>query len=257
MNASPRATDAAQSVDAASPAGTDDFIAVYEDALDARLCAELIANFEASSKVVRGSTSGGVNTRLKDSWDLALSLHPEWSQAEAMLNAAMLRGLMTYIRQYTYLALAPTALYQKDAGSDALRLLGVDDVRALPDAELERLVKQLFRPGKINLQRYFADQGGYPYWHSEISPKAGEIDNLHRVLLWTIYLNDAFEEGETEFLFQGRRIAPRTGSLLIAPAGFTHTHRGNMPKGGNKYIATSWILFQRAEQLYSNPPPTA
>jgi len=26
-----------------------------------------------------------------------------------------------------------------------------------------------------------------------------------------------------------------------------------MPKGGDKYIATSWIMFNRAEQLYANP----
>jgi hypothetical protein len=250
VNALPRGHEVAS---AATP--MRDFIEVYDGALDARLCAELIANFEASGKVVRGATGGGVNVRLKDSWDLAISTHPEWKQAENLLNTAMLRGLMAYIRQYPYLALAPTAVYRKDPGSDALRLLGVDDVLALPAHEFEQLIKQLFRPGNINLQRYFADQGGYPYWHSEISPKAGSGDNLHRVLLWSIYLNDGFAEGETEFLFQQRRIAPRTGSLLIAPAGFTHTHRGNMPKGGNKYIATSWILFQPAEVLYSEPPP--
>ncbi len=136
-------------------------------------------------------------------------------------------------------------LYRKRADGQTA-MLGVDDVRAMSDAELQRLVTQLFRPGGINLQRYFADEGGYPYWHSEISPKVDSDDNLHRVLLWTIYLNDAFDEGETEFLYQQRRIVPRTGSLLLAPAGFTHTHRGNKPKNGNKYIATSWVLFQRA-----------
>ncbi|MEO7758282.1 MAG: 2OG-Fe(II) oxygenase, partial [Dokdonella sp.] len=133
------------------------------------------------------------------------------------------------------------------------QMLGLDDVRALPDADLQRLVTQLFRPGGINIQRYFADEGGYPYWHSEIAPKADGDDNLHRVLLWTIYLNDGFSDGETEFLYQQRRIVPKAGSLLIAPGGFTHTHRGNMPKGGNKYIATSWVLFQRAQQLYADP----
>ena len=91
---------------------------------------------------------------------------------------------------------------------------------------------------------------------SLISPRVGSDDNLHRVLLWTIYLNDDFAAGETEFLFQQRRITPRTGSLLLAPAGFTHTHRGNRPSGGNKYIATSWVLFQRAEQLYADPTKT-
>jgi hypothetical protein len=237
------------------PTVTDDFIEVYEGALDARVCHELITHFEASNKLVRGATSGGVNTKLKDSWDLDVSRNPEWKQAENLLNTAMLHGLMAYIRKYTYFALAPTALFRKPAGSDELVMLGIDDIRALSDADLQRLVTQLYRPGLVNLQRYFADEGGYPYWHSEISPKAsaGQDDNLHRTLLWTIYLNDGFEEGETEFFYQRRKIVPKTGSLLIAPAGFTHTHRGNRPRGGNKYIATSWVLFQPAEKLYANP----
>ena len=40
------------------------------------------------------------------------------------------------------------------------------------------------------------------------------------------------------------------GSLLIAPTAFTHTHRGNRPQGGDKFIATSWILFQSAQKLF-------
>ena len=59
-----------------------DFIEVYENALAGRLCSELIQNFEASSKLTRGATGGGVNTELKDSWDLCISLHDEWKQAE-------------------------------------------------------------------------------------------------------------------------------------------------------------------------------
>lgn len=232
---------------------SNDFIEVYEGALEAQVCAELIAHFESSDKVVRGATSGGVNTRLKDSWDLDVSRHAEWKNAENLLNSAMLSGLIAYIRKYTYLALAPTALFRKPAGSEEMILLGIDDVRALPADELQRLVTQLFRPGGINIQRYYADQGGYPAWHSEIAPKVGQADNLHRSLLWTIYLNDDFSGGETEFFYQQRLIEPKTGTLLIAPAGFTHTHRGNRPRGGNKYIATSWVLFQRAEQLYASP----
>jgi hypothetical protein len=79
-----------------------------------------------------------------------------------------------------------------------------------------------------------------------------DCEPLHRHLLWTIYLNDGFSEGETEFLHQQRKIVPSTGSVLIAPSAFTHTHRGNMPRGGDKFIATSWILFQRAEALYGD-----
>jgi hypothetical protein len=73
-------------------------------------------------------------------------------------------------------------------------------------------------------------------------------------LLWTIYLNDNFDEGETEFLYQQKRVRPKVGSVLIAPTAFTHTHRGNMPKGNDKYIATSWILFRRAEAIGLTAP---
>ncbi|MBC6942290.1 MAG: 2OG-Fe(II) oxygenase [Xanthomonadales bacterium] len=234
----------------------DDFIEVYEGVLAAETCQQIIAAFENSDKLSRGATAGGVNTRLKDSWDLSISKYAEWSEVAGLFNATMLQCLMRYVRKYTYLALAPTALYRK-AADGSMTQLGVDDIRAMDDATLRRLVTHVFRPGDINVQRYFADEGGYPYWHSETSPKLGDMDNLHRVLLWTCYLNDDFDEGETEFLYQRRKITPRTGSLAIAPAGFTHTHRGNQPKRGNKYIATSWILFQAAEQLYAAPPNPA
>ncbi|MEP7098706.1 MAG: 2OG-Fe(II) oxygenase [Dokdonella sp.] len=228
-----------------------DFIEVYKDALDASFCHDVIARFNASGQAVRGSTGGGVDTRLKDSWDITLADRPEWKDVENRFNAAMLRGVMAYVRKYAYAALAPMTLRTADPHTGELVLLDPAMVAALPDNLLQALVTKCFRPGTINLQRYRADQGGYPYWHCELFPKADNGETLHRVLLWTVYLNDDFEDGETEFHYQQRKIAPRTGSLLIAPAGFTHTHRGNMPKRGDKYIATSWVLFQRAEQLYA------
>lgn len=230
-----------------------DFIEVYEDALDPRACAELIAAYSASGRIVRGATGGGVNTTLKDSWDISISRLPEWKPAENALNTAVMRGMIAYVRKYAYLALAPLMLTKIDGQTGASSMLDADGIRAMDDAQLQNLIVQLFRPGDINIQRYLADVGGYPYWHSEISPRVGDTDRLHRVLLWTIYLNDGFGDGETEFHFQNRRIAPKTGSLLLATAGFTHTHRGNRPTGGDKYIATSWILFQPAEKLYAVP----
>lgn len=230
-----------------------DFIEVIEGALDATTCAALIRRFEASGEAVRGATGGGVDVKLKDSWDIHISGRAQWADAERALNAAMMIGLMRYLRRYPYTLLAPLSLSMPNADGGAPTRLDAQQLAALPDDLLQALIRKTLRPGTINLQKYLANLGGYPYWHCELYPKSADAssETLHRTLLWTIYLNDDFSEGETEFLHQQRKIAPNAGSLLIAPAAFTHTHRGNMPKNGNKYIATSWVLFQRAEHIYA------
>jgi hypothetical protein len=229
---------------------TSDFIEVYPQALSAESCALLIQHFEASNAAVPGRVGGGVMPELKHSRDIQITGKPEWQEVEGSLNAAMFNGLMNYIRQYPHTIIAPLMLQINDEETDQLRRLSAEDFQTLSDKKLAEIIRSVLRPGAINLQRYTANEGGYPYWHCELYPKDASCDSLHRVLLWTIYLNDSFGEGETEFLYQDKKIQPKTGSLLIAPSAFTHTHRGNQPKNGDKYIATSWILFQRAEVLY-------
>lgn len=229
-----------------------DFIEVYDGALDAPSCAALVRRFDANGQATRGETGSGVDVKLKDSWDISISGLPAWADAENALNTAMMSGLMRYLRSYPHTLLAPLSLRMAD-GAGGTVTIDPERLTALSDDMLQVLIRKTLRPGSINLQKYISDQGGYPYWHCELYPKPGDAqsETLHRTLLWTIYLNDGFDEGETQFLYQRRKITPKTGSLLIAPAAFTHTHRGNMPKNGNKYIATSWVLFQRAEKIYA------
>ena len=82
--------------------------------------------------------------------------------------------------------------------------------------------------------------GGFHAWHYE----NGGVLNAQRAFVVQVYLNDSFDGGETEFLYQNRREQARAGDVLIFPAGFTHTHRGNPPINGSKYIATSWGMMQ-------------
>lgn len=77
---------------------------------------------------------------------------------------------------------------------------------------------------------------GFHEWHYE---NIG--DTPFRKLVTMLYLNSVDAGGETEFLYLHRRIEPRQGRLVIFPAGFTHTHRGNPPLSGDKYILTSWL----------------
>jgi hypothetical protein len=230
-------------------AGGADFIEVYEDALSREACAQLVAAFEASGAAVPGRVGGGVLPELKDSRDIQLSGQPEWREAENLLNNAVFTGLLAYLRKYRYALIAPLML-QVTGADGRPRRIAAEDFDAMDDGALANLVRTVLRPGAINLQRYTAGQGGYPYWHCELYPRDASAETLHRHVLWTMYLNDGFQAGETEFIYQQRKVTPRAGSLLVAPAAFTHTHRGNRPEGGDKYIATSWILFQRAETLF-------
>jgi hypothetical protein len=226
-----------------------DFIEVIHNAIPAETCAAIRAQMRASAQLQPGEVGSGVFPELKHSKDLRISGRPEWRQVEIQLQQAVFSGVLTYLRRYPQALISPLMLQVQDNDGSARRLKA-EDFAGMDDSALSELARTCLRPGAINLQWYAAGEGGYPYWHCELYPRDPAGETLHRHLLWTLYLNDEFEAGETEFLFQDRRIAPRTGSLLIAPTAFTHTHRGNRPQGGDKFIATSWILFQSAEKLY-------
>lgn len=80
--------------------------------------------------------------------------------------------------------------------------------------------------------------GGFHGWHYEASDGV----TYNRILTYTLYLNDDFEAGETEFLSLNRRIEPKAGMCVVFPCGFLHTHRGNPPIGACKYIITGWVV---------------
>ena len=82
---------------------------------------------------------------------------------------------------------------------------------------------------------------GYHVWHIE----HGEgYHNEARAFVFSIYLNDVEEGGETEFLNFSKRVKPKTGRIVIWPAGFPYVHRGNPPLSGEKYIITSWMMLR-------------
>lgn len=81
------------------------------------------------------------------------------------------------------------------------------------------------------------DGSGYHVWHHE----NGNRVLLNRFGTWIMYLNDVEVGGETELLYYGERFKPVQGDMIVFPAGFTHTHRGNPPISGEKNILTGWL----------------
>ena len=81
---------------------------------------------------------------------------------------------------------------------------------------------------------------GFHAWHYE----NGDVANSRRTFVIQIYLNDDFDGGETEFLYQNKREKASAGDVLIFPCQYTHVHRGNPPIDGDKYLVTSWAWIQ-------------
>jgi hypothetical protein len=93
---------------------------------------------------------------------------------------------------------------------------------------------------QLKLQKTLPTEG-YHIWHIE-HQKGFEMES--RAFVYSIYLNDVEEGGETEFLHFSKRVKPKKGRIVIWPAAFPYLHRGNPPLSGEKYILTSWMMLR-------------
>jgi hypothetical protein len=88
----------------------------------------------------------------------------------------------------------------------------------------------------FNIQKYNPGEGFFPF-HCENS---GSGIGALRVLAWMAYLNDV-PDGGTEFLYQDHIETAEQGKLMIWPAYWTHTHKGQISNTTTKYILTGWF----------------
>ena len=226
---------------------TTEFIEVYDNALDAGLCEEIVVYFDSCGQKERGVTGGGVNAELKDSFDINITRAANWKPLHDRVMTSVTEYMFEYIKKYPQLLIGAMAAGRRDPVTGESQRVTEDD---LNDATISMLMMKLYHPGEMIAQQYLQGVGGYHHWHSEIYPRDSSCETLHRVLLFMYYLNTVDAGGETEFLFQDRKIKPEQGRMVIAPAGFTHTHKGHVPLSGDKLILTSWVLFNRAEQVF-------
>lgn len=226
------------------------FIKVVDNALSSDVCDQLISTFGTHDKVHQGRTGGGVDTSKKVSTDISITQHPEFSEQYQQIVHSTTRHVIDYFDEHYFAFIGPLGIKVKHPVTGEPTNITEENYAELARPKLESFIPHFFRFGDINMQHYKANEGGYPYWHSEVYPQLPNNDALHRILLFMYYLNDVEEGGETEFYYQKQKISPKKGTLVIAPAYFTHTHRGNIPKSNDKYIVTSWVLFQQAQHLY-------
>lgn len=228
------------------------FIFEFENALSPEYCRHLIDKFEKNPNKSDGKTGAGVDKAKKDSLDLYLSQHEDWKQERFEISKAVLQATIEYAKQYPFILTGAISPSMHDAKTGELRTITHEDVVQMPDAQLQQLVGTIYNIDDINLQRYTKGKGGYHHWHSEHYPHPSDPTqkSLHRVLLWLIYLNDIDKGGETEFFYQQAKVKPKQGTLVLAPCGFTHTHRGCVPESDDKYVLASWVMYNNAGQMY-------
>jgi hypothetical protein len=90
----------------------------------------------------------------------------------------------------------------------------------------------------MNIQ-YYEPGEGFPKWHCE----RGMYQTNQRALAFMTYLNDVTDGGETEWLYQDRKLTPKKGLTAIWPTDFTHTHRGIISPTETKIIITGWFNY--------------
>jgi len=201
----------------------DNLVKIYNNAITKDVCDFIIREFETSSNQMEGISGAGTNKKVKSSTDLMIHLNLDnsvWSTIYDYLRENLLGFLVEYLEQNNFLTMTGEFSSKSALVRTAQACFGATNCG---------------HP-HMQIQRYIGDQGYY-VWHHE--NEGGST--AKRELFFIYYLNDV-GGGETEFKFNHQKVKPETGTLLIAPALWTHKHRGN-PPGLNqtKYIITGWI----------------
>jgi hypothetical protein len=227
------------------------FIEQYENILTKSDCQRIISAFNASPARSPGKTGGGIDINKKLSEDLIIDHRPEFEQPIRQLGQAVANGVKEYLKKYYFALISGISLTIPHPKTGQPVQLTSENFEEFGMENVANYMQFLFQLAPMNVQKYPKGKGNYGYWHSEIYPQIPDNKALHRVLLILIYLNDVEEGGETDFYYQKESIKPKAGSIVIAPCGFTHTHRGNVPISSDKYVIASWVSFNPATQIYT------
>jgi hypothetical protein len=188
-----------------------DFIARFENAFDKEFCQTAIRYYETMNKAGFGrdrQATDAVPTTMKEGSQIYFTQSLGGFSVPTNLHMKVLKDIWeTYYRIYR----------------DKYAVLHTPDPQSIQEMKIQKT-----EPGQ-----------GYHVWHFETGSKPCS----NKLFNYQLFLNTVEEGGETEFLYLSRREPAVEGTLLIYPAGFTHTHRGNPPLSGTKYILNGWIEY--------------
>tara|TARA_R100000149_G_scaffold48432_1_gene19694 strand:- start:10 stop:606 length:597 start_codon:yes stop_codon:yes gene_type:complete len=187
----------------------DPFIWAKDDVVPSDICEEAIYRFEKYKDHHQQGIIGGryVDTNVKDSQDLGIENSFEFADICKVFNDSLQREIHNY---HAWCGRITRKCF--NTGKDMSLTIDIP-----PYFQLSHQIQKT-PPGK-----------GY-IWHSDAFST--------RILTYIFYLNTV-DEGWTEF-WQGDKVAPRQGRLLIFPCDTTYFHQGFPPKQ-DKYISIGWL----------------
>lgn len=180
------------------------YVQCYDQALDPRFCAQMVAAFEQSAHLHVPNGRG----------HYAGFKHSAWVEMNltGLADAAFLGFFHAQIDKHL-------ALYNQRLNLT----LPIPPRPTIDDLRMKR-----YRGG--------TDENFEPHFDS-----IDEKCRRYLVFLW--YLNDVKEGGETEFTDLKIRIQPRAGRLLMFPPYWMFQHSGLPPRSNDKYIVSTYLMF--------------
>ena len=98
---------------------------------------------------------------------------------------------------------------------------------------------------ELRMKRFLVSEGGPDAEQFKEHVDVFNREGAKRFLILMVYLNDDFDNGETEFTIFGDKVKPETGKILIFPPLWQYLHRGNPPTGNSyaKYFLMTYLNY--------------
>ncbi len=218
---------------------TDPWIWVSNNALPDDYCDHLIDKFE--KEAAKGNTQEGVtgavkagktigdhidgipSDNIKQSDDLQMRGDKNWDEENTFLSKILQKKIIEYLE------------YSQNAIPLPHKPIGFVDT----PAQTVNLIQHQGAVSGIVTDTGFQIQRTKPYhgygWHTDFHV---EKELGIRIITFIFYLNTV-REGWTEF-WNGNKVQPQKGRLLLFPSTATYYHQGYPPLD-TKYIITGWL----------------
>ncbi|MSQ97715.1 MAG: hypothetical protein EXR85_00230 [Xanthomonadales bacterium] len=195
----------------------EDFFGIYDKALNAELCQDIVQRFENDPRKSRGKVGEGrYRPDFKGTMEIDLAdIRHGWEDVINTVNQSLMFYLRQYMKKWT---------------------------EAFKSVEVHH---EGFRVTRYNPGEQFD-------WHSD---NIGGTYTRVMTAMW--YLNTVEEGGETDYKWMGRAIKPLEGRLIICPVGWPYFNRDNPPVSGPKYTIITQLHQQRRVQKPVSSSSTA